>query len=174
MRPRGTIVRPLDTPRLTAATTGVSRKMGDVLNRASAQWEPRLLAALYAAAALEADDAHGAMHDLITQHYAISRADLLAVVQLAAQALGDRREAYRKMLRIRCNRHACTVASGQVVVTASGKPFQAIADQDARVLDPTVLDLGEHAEPELGAFGAVAGPEPENVPLPVDGHPMAT
>jgi hypothetical protein len=84
MRPRGTIVRPLDTPRLTAATTGVSRKMGDVLNRASAQWEPRLLAALYAAAALEADDAHGAKHDLITQHYAISRADLLASPALHA------------------------------------------------------------------------------------------
>jgi hypothetical protein len=42
-------------------------------------------------ATLEADDAHGAKYDLITQHYAISRTDLLAVVQLVAQALGDRR-----------------------------------------------------------------------------------
>jgi hypothetical protein len=45
--------------------------MGDVLNHAEAQWEPRLLANLYAAAALHADDAHGAEHDLITQHYGI-------------------------------------------------------------------------------------------------------
>jgi hypothetical protein len=57
VRQRGKIVRPIDTPRLAAATAGVSRKMGDVLNRAGAQWEPRLLANLYAASALEADDA---------------------------------------------------------------------------------------------------------------------
>jgi hypothetical protein len=36
--------------------------MGDVLNHAGAQWEPRLLASLYAAAALAADDAHGEEH----------------------------------------------------------------------------------------------------------------
>jgi hypothetical protein len=34
----------VDTPRLTAAAVGVSRKMAEVLNQASAQWEPRLLA----------------------------------------------------------------------------------------------------------------------------------
>jgi hypothetical protein len=71
VRQHGGIVRPIDTPRLTAATRGVSRRMGDVLNHAEAQWEPRLLANLYAAAALHADDAHGAEHDLITQHYGI-------------------------------------------------------------------------------------------------------
>ena len=53
------IVRPVATPRLTAAEVGVSRKMGEVLNRAGARWEPRLLASLYAAAAVTADDAYG-------------------------------------------------------------------------------------------------------------------
>jgi hypothetical protein len=90
MQARDKIVRPVDTPRLTAATVGVSRKMGDVLNRAGAQWEPRLLANLYAAAALEADDAHGAEHDLITQHHGITCTDLSAVLQLAGRALDGR------------------------------------------------------------------------------------
>lgn len=40
--------------------------MGDVLNRAGAQWEPRLLANLYPAAALQADDGHGEEHDQIS------------------------------------------------------------------------------------------------------------
>ena len=83
MRQRGKIVRPIDTPRLTAATVGVSRKMGEVLNQAGAQWEPRLLANLYAASALEADDAHGEEHDLISQHYGLSKVDLIAVLGLA-------------------------------------------------------------------------------------------
>jgi hypothetical protein len=87
VRQRGKIVRPIDTPRLTAATVGISRKMGDVLNRAGAQWEPRLLASLYAAAALEADDAHGEEHDLISQHYGISKSDLIAVIDLAESAV---------------------------------------------------------------------------------------
>ena len=87
--------------------------MGDILNRASAQWEPRLLAPLYAAAALEAGDAHGAMHDLITQHYAISRADLLAVVQLAAQALGDR-HAVPGALHTDCPQCGAALALGRV------------------------------------------------------------
>jgi hypothetical protein len=61
--------------------------MGDVLNRAGAQWEPRLLASLYAAAALGADDAHGEEHDLITQHYGILKSDLMIVVDLAAASI---------------------------------------------------------------------------------------
>lgn len=81
---RQQINRPLATPRLTAATTGVSRKMGEVLNHAGADWEPRLLANLYAAAALQADDAHGTDRDLVTQHHHITRADLAAVLRLAA------------------------------------------------------------------------------------------
>jgi hypothetical protein len=66
VRQRGKIIRPIDTPRLTAASIGVSRKMGEVLNHAGADWEPRLLANLYAAAALAADDAHGDEHGLIS------------------------------------------------------------------------------------------------------------
>jgi hypothetical protein len=93
VRQRGKIVRPIDTPRLTAATVGVSRKMGEVLNQAGAQWEPRLLANLYAAAALEADDAHGEEHDLISQHYGISKSDLVAVLDLASSALDGRHAA---------------------------------------------------------------------------------
>jgi len=59
VRARGKVVRAIDTPRLTAASVGVSRKMGDVLNHAGAQGEPRLLANLYAAAAVEAAAATG-------------------------------------------------------------------------------------------------------------------
>ena len=84
------IVRPLDTPRLTAASRGVSQKMGDVLNRAGAQWEPRLLANLYAAAALHADDAHGEEYNLITQHYGVLKGDLVIVVDLAAASIVGR------------------------------------------------------------------------------------
>jgi hypothetical protein len=84
------IVRPLDTPCLTAAARGVSQKMGDVLNRAGAQWEPRLLANLYAAAALHADDAHGEEYNLITQHYGVLKGDLVIVVDLAAASIVGR------------------------------------------------------------------------------------
>jgi hypothetical protein len=90
VRQHDRIVRPIDTPRLTAATRGVSQRMGDVLNRAGAQWEPRLLANLYAAAALHADDAHGEEHGLITQHHAILRSDLVVVLDLAAASIVGR------------------------------------------------------------------------------------
>jgi hypothetical protein len=93
VRQRGKIVRPIDTPRLTAATVGISRKMAEVLNQAGAQWEPRLLANLYAASALGADDAHGEEHDLISQHYGISKSDLVAVLDLASGALDGRHAA---------------------------------------------------------------------------------
>jgi hypothetical protein len=59
--------------------------MGEVLNHAGAQWE--LLANLYAAAALAADDAHGEEHGLISQHYGISKTDLILVLDLAATAV---------------------------------------------------------------------------------------
>jgi hypothetical protein len=113
MRAHGKIVRPLDTPRLTAAATGVSRKMGDVLNQAGAQWEPRLLANLYAAAALEADDAHGTEHNLITQHYGIDRDDLVAVLDLAAEAV-DGRHAVTGELHPDCPRCGAALALGRV------------------------------------------------------------
>ena len=113
MRDRAKIVRPIDTPRLQAATVGVSRKMGDVLNRASADWEPRLLASLYAAAALEADDGHGSEHDLITQHYGIKRVDLVAVLTLAGTAL-DGRHAVPGELHGDCPHCAAAFALGRV------------------------------------------------------------
>ena len=113
MRAHGKIVRPLDTPRLTAAATGVSRKMGDVLNQAGAQWEPRLLANLYAAAALEADDAHGTEHNLITQHYGIDRDDLVAVLDLAAEAV-DGLHAVIGELHPGCLRCGAVLALGRV------------------------------------------------------------
>ena len=36
--------------------------------------------------------------------------------------------------------------------------------------DTTILQLGEHAEPERGAFTPVTGPEPEDVAGALDGH----
>lgn len=113
MRAHGKIVRPIATPRLTAAAVGVSRKMGDVLNQASAQWEPRLLASLYAAAALEADDAHGSEHDLITQQHGIGRADLAAVLRLAADAL-DGQHAVAGAVHADCPRCDAAFALGRV------------------------------------------------------------
>lgn len=107
------IVRPIATPRLTAAALGVSRKMADVLNRSSAQWEPRLLADLYAAAALEADDAHGTEHDLIIQHHDIKRADLVAVLVLASQALDGEHGAPGKIHQD-CTRCEAAFALGRV------------------------------------------------------------
>jgi RES domain-containing protein len=113
VRERPTIVRPLDTPRLAAAERGVSAKMGEVLNRAGARWEPRLLANLYAAAALEADDAHGAEHDLLTQHHKIVRADLAAVLGLAAEAL-DGQHAVPGKLHRGCPQCDAVFALGRV------------------------------------------------------------
>jgi hypothetical protein len=113
VRARGKIVRPLATPRLSAATVGVSRQMGEILNRASAQWEPRLLAHLYASAALEADDAHGEEHELITQHYGIQRPDLAAVIELASAAL-DGRHAVPGELHQNCPRCNAVFALGRV------------------------------------------------------------
>jgi len=50
--------------------------------------------------------------------------------------------------------------------------LEAVADDDADVLGAAVLDLGEDTEPELRSLTAVAGPDPEDVPLPVhrDAH----
>jgi hypothetical protein len=116
VRQRGKIVRPLDTPRLTAATVGVSRTMGDVLNQAAAQWEPRLLANLYAGAALEADDAHAEEHDLICQHYGISKTDLILVLDLAASAL-DGRHAVPNHIHDNCPSCDAAFALGRICNT---------------------------------------------------------
>jgi len=47
-----------------------------------------------------------------------------------------------------------------------GESLEAVADRDADVWDTAVLQLGQHLQPELGAFAAVAGPQPENVAFP--------
>jgi len=113
VRARGKVVRPIDTPRLTAASVGVSRKMGEVLNHAGAQWEPRLLANLYAAAAVEADDEHGRGHGLITQHYDIKIADLATVIELAEQTQ-DGRHAVAGILHADCPQCLAAQALGRV------------------------------------------------------------
>ena len=50
-----------------------------------------------------------------------------------------------------------------------GQALEPVADDDADILDAAVLDLGQHLQPELGALAAVAGPQPEDVALTVDG-----
>jgi hypothetical protein len=87
--------------------------MGEVLNRAAAQWEPRLLANLYASAALEADDAHGEEHELITQHYGIKRPDLAALIELAATGV-DGRHAVPGKLHQDCPNCAAVFALGRI------------------------------------------------------------
>ena len=87
--------------------------MADVLNRAGATWNPRLLANLYAAAALAADDAHAAERGLLTQHFGIVRADLLAVVDLAARAV-DGQHASPGRLHNDCAECAAVFALGRV------------------------------------------------------------
>jgi hypothetical protein len=89
--------------------------MGQVLNHAGADWEPRPLASLYAAA-LEADDAHGAEHDLITQHHRITRADLAAVLRLAGlgNAALDGQHGSTGTLHIGCPRCDAVLALGRV------------------------------------------------------------
>lgn len=49
--------------------------------------------------------------------------------------------------------------------------FEPVADADADILHAPVLDLSQHGEPELGAFPALARPQPEDVPLTAGAHP---
>ena len=87
--------------------------MGEVLNHASAEWSPQLLAGLYAAAALEAGNAHAAERDLITQHHGIARGDLEAVLELAQKAL-DGQHAVPGKLHQRCSSCDAALALGRV------------------------------------------------------------
>jgi hypothetical protein len=116
VRQRGKIVRPIDTPRLTAATVGGQPQDGQVLNQTGAQWGPRLLANLYPSAALEADDDHGEEHDLISQHYGISRADLELVLDLASSAL-DGRHAVPNGIHDNCPHCDAAFALGRILNT---------------------------------------------------------
>ena len=45
----------------------------------------------------------------------------------------------------------------------------AVAADDAHIGDTTVLDLGEHRQPVLGSLAALAGPQPKDVAVTVDG-----
>ena len=45
-----------------------------------------------------------------------------------------------------------------------GRAPQPVTHDDAHVLDAPVLDLGEHAEPELRALAAVVGPDTAGCP----------
>ena len=87
--------------------------MADVLNRASAQWGPRLLASIYAAAALEGDDAHGREHQLVTQHYGIRYDDLLLVLSMRP-TLRDGEHAITGKLHWHCARCDAVLALGLV------------------------------------------------------------
>jgi hypothetical protein len=51
-----------------------------------------------------------------------------------------------------------------------GQPLQAVADQHQHVFDATVLQLGQHPQPVLGSFTALAaGPQSQDVPVAL-GH----
>jgi hypothetical protein len=55
-----------------------------------------------------------------------------------------------------------------------GRALQPVADHEERVLDPPVLQVGQHAHPELGAlpaFPALSDPKPEDVLVPGQGDP---
>lgn len=47
-----------------------------------------------------------------------------------------------------------------------GESFEAVADEEERVRDATVLDVGEHAHPELRPLTSGPDPQPEDVLLP--------
>lgn len=49
-----------------------------------------------------------------------------------------------------------------------GQALEPVADQHEDVVDTAVLDLGEDVHPVLGALGAVAGPQLEDVPPALD------
>ena len=61
-----------------------------------------------------------------------------------------------------------TMVWGQTVFDGVGQALQAVADEHQHVLDAAVLDLGEDLQPVLRALTAVAGPEAEDVPVPLD------
>jgi hypothetical protein len=62
---------------------------------------------------LEADDAHGEEHELITQHYGIKRPDLAALIELAATGV-DGRHAVPGKLHQDCPNCAAVFALGRI------------------------------------------------------------
>ena len=57
---------------------------------------------------------------------------------------------------------ACTVASSQTVLIASGRPFRPSQTAMQTSSDAAVLQVGQHCQPELRALAAVAGPATDN------------
>src|SRR3954469_6824737 len=78
-----------------------------------------------------------------------------------------RLDAYRNVPRIRWITQVCTVASGNTAFAESGRPLSPSQTRKNTSRTPVgqgVLQVGEHAQPELGRLsGAVAGPQPEHV-----------
>src|SRR3954451_5079916 len=85
-----------------------------------------------------------------------------------------RLDAYRNVPRIRWITQVCTVASGNTAFAESGKPLspsQTRKNTSRTPVDHLVLQVGQHAQPELGRLpGAVAGPQPEHVPAALQVH----
>ena len=75
------------------------------------------------------------------------------------------------MLRIRWMMQVCTIACGQTFADHLGQAFEPVADHEEHVLDAAVAQVGQHRHPELRALTAGAGPQPEDVPLAVEGDP---
>jgi len=57
------------------------------------------------------------------------------------------------------------------VVDRLDQTAQAVADEEQDVVDAAIPDLAQHLVPVLGALAAVADPEAEDLPRPVDGDP---
>ncbi len=77
----------------------------------------------------------------------------------------------RNVLRIRCTMHVCTIAAGETFTDHVGQALQPVADHEEHIPDPAVLQVGQHAHPELGALPAGPGPQPQDVLLPGQGDP---
>jgi hypothetical protein len=73
------------------------------------------------------------------------------------------------VLQIRCSTLAWTTGLGPHRGDRFRESLEAVADHDARVGQAAVLDLGEHVQPVLGAFAALADPDAEDVAVPVHG-----
>ena len=63
----------------------------------------------------------------------------------------------------------CTIAAGHTLDTTSGRPFQPVADQEEHILDAAVVQFRQDTHPELRALTTLAGPQAEDVALPIQG-----
>ena len=57
-----------------------------------------------------------------------------------------------------------------VVVIASGKALEPVADSDQHIFHTPVLQLGEDLQPKPGTLATVTGPDTQDVPFPVRGY----